>query len=119
MLRSLVLAALVAFAGARPALAHARLIHAIPRVGSTVTASPTELELFFSESIDLAGSNVTLSGPGGRVATGPPRLDPAAPRVVHVPLKSPLPPGAYRVEWGMTSTDSHHTDGDFRFKVAR
>ena len=30
-----------------------------------------------------------------------------------------LPPGTYRVEWGMTSTDTHHTDGDFSFKVAR
>ncbi|WP_297696240.1 copper resistance protein CopC [Phenylobacterium sp.] len=119
MIGQLALAALIALAGAGPALAHARLLHAIPRVGSTVKIAPRDLELSFSESIDVGGSSVTLLGPSGRVATGPLTRDPADPRIVHVPVKRALPPGTYRVEWGMTSTDTHHTDGDFSFKVAR
>jgi methionine-rich copper-binding protein CopC len=103
---------------AEPALAHARLIRATPRVGSTVRPSPAELTLRFSESIDLSASTVTVSGPRGPAPTGPLTLDRGDGRVVHVPLPPALPPGAYRVDWGMTSVDTHHTEGDFRFRVA-
>ena len=113
-----ILAAVAALGAAGPALAHARLLHAAPKVGETVHASPSALRLFFSESIDLRKSSVALAGPTGPVTTGPIAVDAEDPRVVIVPLRVRLGPGAYHVSWSMISMDTHHTEGDFIFKVA-
>ncbi|HEV2530400.1 copper resistance protein CopC [Phenylobacterium sp.] len=100
------------------ASAHARLLHAAPRVGATVAQSPSELRLAFSESIDPAQSSVSLSGPHGLVALGRLRLDAADKRIAVATVPVRLAPGAYRVQWSVISLDTHHTEGDFRFKVA-
>ncbi|HEX3700962.1 MAG TPA: copper resistance protein CopC [Phenylobacterium sp.] len=118
MHKTLLLAATAALLTTGHAWAHARLLHAAPKVGETVRGSPAELRLWFSESIDLPKSSVTLAGPAGPVAIGRLGLDPKSPRVVVAPLPRRLAPGAYHVTWGMTSLDTHHTDGDFMFKVA-
>jgi methionine-rich copper-binding protein CopC len=112
------LAATIALTGGGQALAHARLLHAVPKVGETDRVSPVELRLAFSEGIDLPKSSVAVTGPAGPVTVGPIRLDPRDPRVVVVPLGSRLATGAYRVIWNATSVDTHHTDGDYAFKVA-
>lgn len=117
MKNTLILAAALSLLGASQALAHARLLHATPQVGATVKA-PTTLRLSYSEGIDLSKSTVAVAGPAGLVATGPIALDPKNKRVVVVPLKTKLAPGAYHVTWGMTTEDTHHTDGTFDFKVA-
>jgi methionine-rich copper-binding protein CopC len=119
MKKILVLAAALSLVGASQALAHARLLHATPKAGETVKASPAALRLAYSESIDLAKSTVAVAGPAGPVATGPLALDPKNDRVVIVPIKAKLAAGAYKVSWGMTTADTHHTEGDFSFKVAR
>jgi len=103
---------------AGPAFAHARLIRTAPRVGSTVRETPSELKLLFSEAIDPANSTVRLSGARGAVPAGPLTLDPADRRVVHLPIPRALSAGVYRVNWRVTSVDSHRTEGDFRFRVA-
>lgn len=114
----LLLAAAAALLSAGRADAHARLIRATPRVGETVARSPPELRLFFSESIDLPASSLTVTGPDGRpVATGRLLLDAQDKRVVIAPLPAPLAPGRYKVVWSMTSVDTHRTDGDYGFKV--
>jgi methionine-rich copper-binding protein CopC len=117
MRKVLLLAALTTALWAGEASAHARLLKAAPRVGAAVQ-SPSELRLWFSETIDLAHSNIVVSGPGGaRIAVGPLRLDNADQRVAIAPLTGRLAPGTYRVEWNVTSVDTHHTDGDFTFTV--
>ncbi|HEX3700531.1 MAG TPA: copper resistance protein CopC [Phenylobacterium sp.] len=111
--------AVLALAAAGQAQAHARLLHAAPGVGATVRGSPATLRLAFSETIVPTGSSVAVSGPGGRaVATGPLAIDAKDKRVVVVAPSAPLRPGAYKVSWGMTTDDGHHTDGTFIFKVA-
>ena len=87
-------------------------------MGATLHGSPAVLRLFYSEGIDLTKSTVAVSGPGGPVASGPIALDPKNKRIVVVPIKAKLAPGAYHVKWGMTTEDTHHTDGDFDFKIA-
>jgi methionine-rich copper-binding protein CopC len=99
------------------AQAHARLIQATPKVGTTV-AAPKALRLQYSESIVLAASTVKVAGPAGAaVAAGPLGLDPKNKRVVTVPFSGTLAAGAYRVSWHMKTEDGHETDGDFGFKV--
>jgi hypothetical protein len=118
MRRTILLAAAIAALGATQAHAHARLIHATPRVGSTVSASPHELRLLFSESIDPAQSSVNLSTRDERaVALGPLSLDAKDHRVVVVAVPTTLASGTYHVEWRMTSMDTHRTEGDFTFNV--
>ena len=115
MRKMLILAAAVSLvAGA--ANAHARLITASPKAGTTV-APPKQLKLTYSESIDLSGSNVKVAGPPGAVATGALSLDPKSKRTVIVPFKAALSAGAYKVSWSMKTEDGHTTSGDFGFKV--
>ena len=99
------------------ALAHARLIVATPRGGSTVTA-PRQLKLTYSESIVPNASQVLVTGPGGTaISSGPLTINGANKRIVTVPFTAKLGGGAYRVTWHMTSEDGHETDGDFTFLV--
>ena len=98
-----------------PGMAHATLVRAEPAAGSKVAISPKELRLTFSETIDSASAKVT--GRGGRaIATGPARMDDA---VLILPLSAPLAPGVYRVEWQVTTTDTHKRSGRLSFEVAR
>ncbi|HSV04289.1 MAG TPA: copper resistance protein CopC [Phenylobacterium sp.] len=115
---TLLLSVLLAVLGGGPVLAHARLIRALPRVGATIRGSPQELRLSFSETIEPRRSSVTLRGLGGAAPTGPLALDANDARVVRVPLRERLPPGNYRVDWSVTSRDTHHTFGDFTFSIA-
>jgi len=116
MRKTLLIAAGIALIGA-DARAHARLILATPKVGSTV-AAPRQLRLQYSESIVAAASSVKVAGPkGAAVATRPLALDAKNKRVVLVPFASPPAPGAYKVSWHMKTEDGHETDGDFGFTV--
>ena len=85
LLRQLGLAALAA-ALVQPVSAHAFLDRAVPAVGSSVHASPTELKLWFTERLEPAFSKVrVLDGGGKQVDRGDGRVDAtdgaAAPRV--------------------------------------
>jgi methionine-rich copper-binding protein CopC len=116
MRKTLILAAALSLAAAGAVQAHARLVMASPKAGSTSPA-PKELKLTYSESIDVAGSSVKVTGPNGAVATGALALDPKNKRVVIVPLAAAAGAGAYKVDWSMKSDDGHTMTGDFGFKV--
>ena len=117
MRKSLILAAALSLIAAGAADAHARLIQAQPKVGSTGPA-PKQLKLTYSESIDLSGSSLKVTGPSGAAAPiGPLALDPKNKRVVLVPFTGPLAAGAYKVDWSMKTEDTHTMTGDFGFKV--
>jgi methionine-rich copper-binding protein CopC len=110
---------LLALVAASSASAHAFIDHAEPPVGSTVHAPPARVEVWFSEDLEPAFSTLkVVDAAGGQVD----RKDKAVPegdkRRMAVSLK-PLPPGKYRVVWRALSVDSHVTEGDFTFEVAR
>ncbi len=97
--------------------AHAFPDHAEPRVGATVSPSPTEVRVWFDGEIEPVFSTIHVEnadrqpvdrGDGG-VSPGDSRL-----LAVHVP---PLPPGRYRVYWSVVARDGHRTEGDFPFRV--
>lgn len=108
-----VVALLLALAGASPAVAHAFLDHADPRVGSTVATAPRELTLSFTQNLEAAFSTVEVTGPGGRVDAGKPQI---SGNTMRVGLKA-LSPGTYRVRWRALSVDTHTTQGSFSFRV--
>jgi methionine-rich copper-binding protein CopC len=117
MRNTLIAAAVLSLLGAAEASAHARLLKSDPKAGATV-AAPTALHLSYSETIVPANSSVALTGPGKTpVATGPIALGPKDKRTVVVPVTGKLAPGAYKVDWSMTSADSHTMTGTFAFKV--
>jgi methionine-rich copper-binding protein CopC len=117
MRNTLIAAAVLSLLGAVQADAHARLLKSDPKAGATV-AAPKALHLSYSETIVPANSSVALAGADKTpVATGPIALDPKNKRLVVVPITAKLAPGAYRVDWSMTSADSHTMTGNFAFKV--
>ena len=108
----------VAVGAATAASAHAFLEKASPRVGSQVSASPSEVRLWFSEGLEVMFSGVTILGPTGKpVSEGTVRVEGADHRQLVAPIVGALAPGQYRVRWKVVSVDSHPTQGDFTFSV--
>lgn len=101
------------------AQAHAFLDHASPPVGSTVAASPAVLSLSFTQELEPAFSNVSVTNQAGqRVDLGNVQVPPGAPAELRVGLR-PLPPGTYTVSWRVVSVDTHPTEGRFQFTIGR
>jgi hypothetical protein len=96
------------------AFAHAFLSTASPAVGATVSRSPKQIRLTFTEGLEPAFSSVAISGPGGAGNFGKPQI---AGKEMVIPVKGALPAGAYHVVWHATAVDTHKTQGAFTFSV--
>lgn len=104
--------------GVGQAFAHAQLVQADPKVGSTVNRAPVVIWLRFNEVPRIPGSGVILIGPGGTKAVlGPLAHDPGDPMALIAPTPRGLGSGRYDVHWGALSPDAHRTQGDFTFTV--
>ena len=104
---------------AAPASAHAFLDHASPAVGSTVHAPPQQVRLWFTQEIEPSFSAAqVLDASGKRVDQGDARVDGSDPTLITVSVP-PLAPGRYKVTWRVLSVDTHATEGDYSFDVAR
>jgi methionine-rich copper-binding protein CopC len=110
--------ALALMGGLVPAAgAHAFLDHALPRVGSTIKASPPQLKIWFSQRLEPAFSRVQVfDSSGKRVDNGDSRVDSSDDTLLTASLPQ-LAPGTYRVAWRVLSVDTHVTEGDFSFDV--
>jgi methionine-rich copper-binding protein CopC len=96
--------------------AHAFLDHAEPRVGNTVSASPREVTLWFTQKLEAAFSSMTVTNAAGqRVDTGKPRVSGSQ---ISVSLR-PGGTGTYHVNWRVLSVDTHTTNGNFTFQVGQ
>lgn len=99
---------------ATPVMAHAFLDHATPGAGASLTQSPKEIALSFTEKLEPTFSGVTVSDAAGHDEEA------SAPVVsgdtVTVALK-PLAAGSYHVSWHAVSTDSHRTEGSYSFSI--
>jgi methionine-rich copper-binding protein CopC len=103
---------------ASTAFAHAQLQKAVPAVGGTVTASPTEIRLMFSEGVEPRFSGIALATEAGVTEpTGKPSVDPADNSVLIAAVAQALKPGVYTVTWHAVSVDTHKTQGSFNFTV--
>lgn len=99
-----------------PAFAHAHLVSSTPAANAVAMPAPTELELKFSEGLELKFTKVNLTGQDKiAIKTGPAKLDPKDNTLLRIPLASPLPDGKYHVDWQALSTDGHKTKGSYSF----
>ena len=97
--------------------AHAFLDHAVPKVGSTVDASPSTIALTFTQSLEPAFSKVTVSDSAGKqVNDKDAHVDENEATLMTVSVPK-LAAGTYTVEWKVTSVDTHRTHGSFTFTV--
>lgn len=100
------------------AAAHPDLVAANPSPGAAVSARPTELRISFTEPLFVNFSGVVLTDARGkRIGTGKAKLAPGDAKVLVVPLKAPLAPGTYTVQWHAVSADTHRITGSYRFTV--
>lgn len=100
-----------------PALAHAHLKKAVPATDGTVASAPSELDLSFTEGVNLAFTGVTLTGPDhANVPLGAASLRDGDTTLV-VPVTGRLAPGTYTASWHALARDGHKTDGHYTFTI--
>jgi methionine-rich copper-binding protein CopC len=117
--RIVLLASIACVFAATAANAHAFLDHAVPAVGATVSDSPGEIELVFTQNIVPAFSGVEIAAAGGgAVPAAKAAADAGNSAVLHVRLGQALKPGVYIVNWRVVSVDTHKTSGSYKFVVA-
>ena len=111
-------AALAVLAIGTSALAHPKLVSAVPAVNGVVTGSPTAIRMTFSEAPFPKLSGVKLTDAAGKaIRTGAPSISPTEKMQLVVPVTSPLAPGAYKVAWFAVAGDTHRVSGKFSFTV--
>jgi copper resistance protein C len=99
------------------AYAHPQLQSAEPAAGVGVT-SPKEIRITFSEPVIARFSGIELKDQSGKmITTGKSETDPANRKILVVPMKEQLTPGAYNVEWHAVSEDTHRVKGSYSFSV--
>ena len=100
-------------------LGHGVLDRTEPRAGGQVKVAPSQVKLWFTGALEQAYSRVeVLDAAGKRMDLGDSAVDGANRALLRVSVPA-LPPGNYRVVWRVVSVDSHVTEGQFSFIVAR
>ncbi len=113
-----VVAALSVIAAAVRVEAHAFLVRAEPRVGTKVNKVPTEVRVWFSESVQASASSIHVFNESGKQGDKKDTHSDRSNRaVLCVSLIPALTPGSYKVVWRVTSADTHVTSGDFQFQI--
>jgi copper resistance protein C len=116
-MKAVYLAAILSFGVCRCAAAHAFLDHAEPAVGSQVTQAPTEVKIWFTEAVEPAFSEIQVQDADGHeVDCKDSHLDAKDNTLLIVSLPS-ISSGTYKVLWHVVASDTHHTQGDFKFSV--
>jgi copper resistance protein C len=99
------------------AWAHAFLDHAEPKVGSTITSSPAEIKIWFTQELEPAFSKLEVQdAQGNEVDKKDAHLDDKDKTLFLVSLPQ-LPAGTYTVIWHAVSVDTHRTQGRFKFTI--
>jgi methionine-rich copper-binding protein CopC len=106
-----------AFIVAGPASAHARLDHADPKVGSAISAAPTEVKLWFTDDLDMSGTSIeVLDASGTQMDKKDTHVDPKNKSAAAVSVPH-LDAGKYKVVWRALCPQAHKTNGEFTFEV--
>lgn len=109
------LVASIAFAG--QAFAHAHLTTSTPADKAVLTMSPDELDLIFTEALNLKFTGIKLIGPDKQeIKTGDGMLMDGD-KGLMIPVSDKLDAGTYTVEWHALSADGHKTNGTYSFTI--
>jgi methionine-rich copper-binding protein CopC len=115
----LLLALIVTVVSPSFALGHAFPIRSNPRVGWTIATSPPKVTIWFDGELEPAFSTITVyNSAKQQVDKGDSHLSSTDPTVLEVDLPN-LAPGTYRVYWKALAKDTHVTEGDFSFSIAK
>ncbi|WP_024278217.1 copper homeostasis periplasmic binding protein CopC [Xanthobacter sp. 126] len=112
-------AAALGLMSATAAFAHAHLEKAVPGVGATVSAGPSEVRLVFSEAVEPRFSSIVVTRADGSAVASGAAADASDPKALVLKLGAALPAGAYKVQWKIVSVDTHKTEGSFGFQVGK
>ncbi|WP_414158399.1 copper homeostasis periplasmic binding protein CopC [Pseudomonas sp. BNK-45] len=111
-------ALLASLLGASSVFAHAHLKSSNPAADSSVVA-PNELRLMFSEGVEAAFTQVTISKDGAPLEVKSLATEGADKKTLIVtPAATPLRAGKYQVQWHAVSVDTHKSEGSYSFKVS-
>ena len=113
------LAAILFFAAQSSAWAHAFLDHADPKVGSTMTNSPAQIKLWFTQNLEPVFSSVVVQDVQGKEVDKKDMHQDASDKSLLIVSVPSLPDGIYTVIWHVVSVDTHRTQGRFKFTVKR
>ncbi len=114
---ALVVAVLSTFTVTPSASAHATRIAADPLENSSLTTAPSRVSATFSEQLQSEFAAMTVVGPDGHLwSSGDPEVQGAT---VGVKVRPLGPPGAYTVNYRVTSADGHVVSGSWSFTLTR
>lgn len=105
--------------GASLTQAHSHAIAQVPTANSTLTTAPDHVAVAFDARVELPFSSIVVKGPDGQtVATGKLAYDSEDQKSLRAPITAPnLAAGTYRIEWNVTSADSHKVRGSSNFTL--
>src|SRR5271157_1566668 len=96
---------------------HAFPDHSEPRVGSTITASPVRVRIWFDGELEPVFCTINVKDMSGKkVDKGDGHVSPSDPTLLEASLP-PLSPGNYQVVWSVVARDGHRTAGNYLFTI--
>jgi copper resistance protein C len=106
--------------GVLPAYAHADLVDTVPSQGEVITTPPEELRLTFTEGVELAFTEISITDADddSEIGVGELSLDPEDNKTIIVPIEAELAAGTYAVEWAVVSADGHKIEGSYEMDIA-
>ena len=115
-LAGVLLATATAPAGAR---FHTKLTKSNPTADTTLSASPTVVELWWNEKPEAALTTVTVLGAdSAKAELGTIRISEDL-MGVAADVTTPLKPGKYVVKWKTAGKDGHAVRGSFNFSISK
>jgi copper resistance protein C len=96
--------------------AHTSPVTMTPAADSTVTA-PESVTIHFSGALEPKFSLITVTNASGHVVNKEASVVGGADGKVMTVALPKLPPGVYTVHWVGVSTDTHRSQGDYKFTV--
>ena len=103
---------LAAFAAVSAHMAYSK---SSPAKDATVSKSPSQLQVWFTQDPEQAVSRLSLQGPTGEISLGKTIVDKE--RSIVASVENPLSPGSYTVNWRSAGDDGHVLRGEFSFTV--
>ena len=96
---------------------HAFPDHSEPKVGSTVSAAPAVIRIWFDGALEPAFSSLHIQNANGQqIDKGDGHVDPSDPTLLEVGLPT-VSSGTYRVLWSVVARDGHRTEGNYTFTI--